>query len=419
VRRREGLTTGTDNGDSHDVGLDALGRTTRFECDSQGRQTARILPLGQREEMAYNAAGELIEKRTFNGEVIVMSYDLAGRPDDVSLPDRTRTFAYTPSGQVREIVDGSDTWRFDYDARDRLIRAQDSAGRVIEYAYDAAGNRTELSTCASAGSCSGGQQIGYAYDALNRLREVVAQLPGSAPKITEYRYDALGARSGMTHPNGTVVEYRYDLRHRLQTLVHRASAATGAAVLLALSYTVDASGLRTQIAETRPGDASTPTYTRTTDYAYDAVKRLVREEVGGNHGNPERVHAWTYDAVGNRLSQVATIGTGSSATTTTTSYAYDANDRLQTESAVTGSAAPVVTTSEYDNAGNLTETRIGANTEARYTWDAEGRLAGAILGHGAAQKTIAYRYDPNGIRRSNPAARTLPSPRPQPTRQSA
>jgi YD repeat-containing protein len=306
----------------------------------------------------------------------------------------------TAQGQVREIVEGSDTWRFDYDARDRLIRAQDSAGRVIEYAYDAAGNRTELSTCASAASCGGGQHIAYAYDALNRLREVVAQLPGSAPQITEYRYDALGARSGMTHPNGTVVEYGYDLRHRLQTLVHRASAAAGAAVLLALSYTLDASGLRTQIAETRPGDASTPTYIRTTDYAYDAIKRLVREEVSGNHGNPERVHAWTYDAVGNRLSQVATIGTGASATTTTTSYVYDANDRLQTETAVTGSAAPVVTTSDYDHAGNLTETRIGGNTEARYTWDAEGRLVGAVLGHGAAQKTIAYRYDPNGIRRS-------------------
>jgi YD repeat-containing protein len=116
-----------------DVGLDALGRITRFEYDSEGRQTARILPLGQREEMAYNAAGELVEKRTFDGEVIAMSYDLAGRPDDISLPDRTRTFAYTPSGQVREIVEGSDTWRLDYDARDRLIRAQDSAGRVIEY----------------------------------------------------------------------------------------------------------------------------------------------------------------------------------------------------------------------------------------------------------------------------------------------
>lgn len=150
---------------------------------------------------------------------------------------------------------------------------------------------------------------------------MVAQLPGSAPQTNEYRYDALGARSGMTHPNGTVVEYRYDLRHRLQTLVHQASAAAGAAVLLALSYTVDASGLRMQISESRPGDASTPTFTRTTDYAYDAVKRLVREEVSGNHGNPERVHAWTYDAVGDRLSQVATIGTGARAGSSV--YHYD------------------------------------------------------------------------------------------------
>jgi RHS repeat-associated protein len=37
---------------------------------------------------------------------------------------------------------------------------------------------------------------------------------------------------------------------------------------------------------------------------------------------------------------------------------------------------------------------------AVYTWDAEGRLTQAITGNGAAQKAIAYRYDPNGIRRS-------------------
>jgi RHS repeat-associated protein len=37
---------------------------------------------------------------------------------------------------------------------------------------------------------------------------------------------------------------------------------------------------------------------------------------------------------------------------------------------------------------------------AVYTWDAEGRLTGAVLGNGPTQKTTAYRYDPNGIRRS-------------------
>ncbi len=204
----------------------------------------------------------------------------------------------------------------------------------------------------------------------------------------------------MTHPNGTVVDYTYDVRNRLRTLVHKTSALASAATLLALSYSVDASGLRTQIAESRPGDVSTPTFTRVTDYAYDGVDRLIRETVGGNHGNPERVHSWTYDAVGNRLTQVATVGFAPAATTLTTSYDYDANDRLRAESTAGAPSGPVSITHDYDAAGNLTATREGATTVAQYTWDAEGRLTGAVLGNGPTQKSTAYRYDPNGIRRS-------------------
>ena len=380
--------------------IDALGRITRFEYDSQGRQTARGLPLGQRETMSYNLAGEQTGRVTFNNESIALSYDSVGRPDTITLPDRTRSFSYTTSGQVSQIVDGSDTWRFGYDARDRLVRAEDSFGRAIEYRYDASGNRTELDTCPTTGPCTARQQVDYGYDELNRLRQVVARLDGGVPQTTQYRYDAVGTRSGMTHPNGTVVDYTYDVRNRLKTLVHKASAVASAATLLALSYSVDASGLRTQIAEIRPGDATTPIYTRTTDYQYDAVKRLTREQVTGNHGTPDRIHAWTYDAVGNRLTQVATVGAAPAAVTTTTSYDYDNNDRLLSESAVVGAAPAVVTTSLYDNAGNLTESREGSTTVARYTWDAEGRLTAAVLGNGPTQKSTSYRYDPNGIRRS-------------------
>lgn len=287
-----------------------------------------------------------------------------------------------PAVEIRQIVDGSDTWTFDYDARDRLTRVEDAFGRAIDYGYDAAGNRTELTTCANVGAtCTARQVVQYAFDDLNRLREVVATLDGGVPQTTQYRYSDVGSR-GMTHPNGTVVDYTYDARNRLKTLVHKASAIASAATLLALSYTVDASGLRTQIAEERPGDATTPIYTRVTDYTYDAVQRLTREQVSGNHGNPDRVHAWTYDAVGNRLTQVATVGAAPSATTSTTTYDYNTNDRLLTEATEGAPSGATTTTHTYDAAGNLKTTSEGATTVAQYTWDAEGRLAGAVLGDG-------------------------------------
>ncbi len=219
---------------------------------------------------------------------------------------------------------------------------------------------------------------------------MIAVLDQGRAQTTSYAYDGVGNRAGQTHPNGTTVAYTYDERNRLKTLLHKASAAANAAILLSLSYSVDASGLRTQIAETRPNPtASQPAITRTTDYQYDAVKRLTREQVTGTQSQG-RTTVFTYDKVGNRKTE-ATSGTLSKNQTLT----YDNNDRL-TRVAGTGGTIDHV----YDNAGNLIEKKQGTATLERYTFDAEGRLTAATIGTGASQKVLSYRYDPNGIRRS-------------------
>jgi YD repeat-containing protein len=58
---------------------DAEGRVTRWEYDALGRETARVLPGGEREEKRYNAAGELVEHTEFRGRVTRYAYDAAGR----------------------------------------------------------------------------------------------------------------------------------------------------------------------------------------------------------------------------------------------------------------------------------------------------------------------------------------------------
>ena len=231
------------------------------------------------------------------------------------------------------------------------------------------------------------QRLELSFDALQRPTEVRATLDQGLPQITRYAYDAVGNRHSQTHPNGTQVAYSYDARHRLKTLLHTTAAGVA---LLSLSYTVDASGLRTEIAETRPHPtAGQPAITRTTAYTYDAVKRLIREQVSGTQ-NQTRNTAHTYDAVGNRLTE-ATTGTINKSHT----HTFDANDRL-TRTIGTGGTVDHV----YDAAGNLIESKQSGTTTARYSFDAEGRLTAATIGLGAAQKTLSYVYDPNGIRRS-------------------
>ena len=359
--------------------IDAEGRATRWTYDRQGRPLSRTLPLGQRESFVYDALGQRTGHTTFNGETIATSYDTLGRPLQVSLPGKTRQYGYTASGQIASIDEGGALYRYEYDARDRLIRAIDPNNRAIDYRYDVAGNRVALDTAR--------QRLELSFDALQRPTEVRATLDQGLPQITRYAYDAVGNRQSQTHPNGTQVAYSYDARHRLKTLLHTTAAGVA---LLSLSYTVDASGLRTEIAETRPHPtAGQPAITRTTAYTYDAVKRLVREQVSGTQ-NQTRNTAYTYDAVGNRLTE-ATTGTINKSHT----HTFDANDRL-TRTIGTGGTVDHV----YDAAGNLIESKQSGTTTARYSFDAEGRLTAATIGLGAAQKTLSYVYDPNGIRRS-------------------
>jgi hypothetical protein len=82
--------------------------------------------------------------------------------------------------------------------------------------------------------------------------------------------------------------------------------------------------------------------TVTIDYVYDKLKRLTQ----ANYSNGDYYH-YTYDAVGNRLSQVAHIA----GNTTTTAYVYDHANRLLSVDGVLYS---------YDDNGNLLND--GANT---------------------------------------------------------
>lgn len=346
------------------VQRDALGRTTRWAFDDAGREVARVLPGGQTEVKSYDPNGNLISHTDFNGAQTVRTYDAANRVIEERHADGTGVVTtYTGSGQVATQTDAAGTTVYGYDARDRPVSLQQPDGIAIAYTYDLAGNRTRLVTSE--------QDTGYAFDELNRLASV-----SQSGQVTTFGYDAVGNRASVVLPNGVRSEYAYDLRNRLRTLVHRTTAG---AVLLGLTYTTDASGLRTQAVEQGAG------VTRTVGYQYDALKRLTREQVSDStRGN--RVSAWTYDAVGNRLSQSRT----KNGVTQTTTYVYDSNDRLEAEHRSSGSV-----TYRYDANGSLIEKNEPAG-KSLYSYDGGGRLVDALT----PTAGLSYRYDANGIRQS-------------------
>jgi RHS repeat-associated protein len=232
--------------------------------------------------------------------------------------------------------------------------------------YDAAGNLIAR--------ISPSQSLVYSFDARYRMESVTRTVDGEAPSTTTYEYDQVGNRTALT-TGGVRNEDGYDRRHRLGSLIKRTAAG---AMLLAMNYQVDASGLRMGVEES---DASG--LVRSLAYAYDATGRLIRESIDHRDDAKDRIGEWTYDRVGNRLSQTLTVA----GTPSTTAYAYDANDRLLSE---TGASS---TSYSYDAQGN-TVGKQDSSGSTSYSYDDANRLIGAIT----PQAALAYAYTADGLR---------------------
>jgi RHS repeat-associated protein len=221
-----------------------------------------------------------------------------------------------------------------------------------------------------------GGTTAYAYDGAGRLSAVT----DPAGRRTTYTYDTAGNRTGLSYSNGITTSYRYDTLNRLTNLTQ--TRAADSAVLASYTYVLGPAGNRTQVRENSG---------RTVNYTYDALLRLTQETIIGDPAAINGSIAYTYDAVGNRLSRTSTLAAAPS-----TNYSYDANNQLLTA----GSASFT-----WDSNGNLRSQTDGTATTA-YAYDGANRLTNVT--RPGAVGSIQYKYDglnnrlqstgPNGTR---------------------
>jgi RHS repeat-associated protein len=192
----------------------------------------------------------------------------------------------------------------DYDELGRLVRVEDrTLGRVVEYAYDAAGNRSSLKV-------DTGEQVQYRWDAAGRLSETV----DPQGQATRFTYDAAGRRTGTAYGNGTRATYAYDAAGQVLAIGYLDSQG---GVQTAFGYGYDASGNRTHKAY---ADGTRETY------GYDALNRLVAVDYPATVDAPAGRHVeYAYDAVGNRKelldTTVAPVERWAASATASSSYA--------------------------------------------------------------------------------------------------
>lgn len=251
---------------------------------------------------------------------------------------------------------------------------------TIHYAYDpATGRQTKMWTSQT--------EIDYAHDPLGRLVTVTeverAGVVLGIPVVTKYTYDAVGGQTGQVTTQGSTTLLSTTNTFDPQTNQLSSVVNTGGSgnTISSFTYTRRADGQITQVTESVVQPDGT-TVTGTTTYEYDAMNRLTRETY--TTGGATTATTYVLDRVGNRVSVTA-------GGTTTTSI-YNARDQL-----LTSTTESTTITSTYDANGSLA-TQGGGGSNTVYTYDARGRITSAAVTQGSSSTTETFTYTPDGIR---------------------
>jgi RHS repeat-associated protein len=348
---------------------DANSHTTTYGYDALGRQTTVTSPLNETWTKTYNASGEVSQLTLPSGDSVSYSYDNDGRLTAIDYSDSTPdiTYSYDAVGNRTQMSDGVGTQNYSYDAANRLTSVSRGTGNTFTYTYDANGNVTGR-------TYPDGTTSTYGYDADNRLTSLA-----SGGQTTTYSYDDAGHPISTDLPNGITSTRTYDGAGRLTTILNALSGAT----VSGLAYTLDAVGNPSQIVRTG-------TLADTQTYTYDEDNRLtaVCYQSSCPNGSDPFVR-YTYDAVGNRLTEADPSGT--------TSYSYNSGDELTAAGSTTyiydanGNETSAGSSSYSHNAaGQLVSATVGGTTTS-LTYDGDGNVTQATDG----TTTTKYRWDTN------------------------
>ncbi len=152
---------------------DALNQEYVFTYDPLGRQLTQTR-AGTTLAFVYDAVGNRTRRIDYTGRITHYEYDnlnclrkiLYGDPVPPGNPPNLQaTYNYDDLSRLTSAVNEAGTLSFTYDNRGRIRTTTDVFGHVIEYGYDANGNRTLR-------KLDGANYATYAYDLANRLTTI-------------------------------------------------------------------------------------------------------------------------------------------------------------------------------------------------------------------------------------------------------
>ncbi len=380
-------------------------RTVSYTYTAGGDLASVTDAAGGTTSYSYNAAGLLATVTDQDGNQLVdNSYNAAGQViSQVNALNQTATFSYDAANSTCTYTDpDGGQWTDTYDG-DVLISRTDPSGGTTDYSYDSNldvtavtdpdGNTTTMSYNAAGDMLTKTQPYplnateSYEYDAMNDVTSS-SDYDGNT---TTYSYNAVGDLVGETLPDsstlswtvnaatglpasftdarGNTTSYGYNSSGELTSVTDPLSNET--------TYTYDPAGRTITMTSPRGNAAGADATDFTTSYAYNAEDDLTSQT------DPDGdVTSYGYDADGNRTSVTDPDGN-------TTSYGYNGRGELTSVTAPGGAK----TSYSYDGNGNRTSITDADNNTSQYGYDKDGNLTSVT---NALGQVISYTYDANG-----------------------
>jgi RHS repeat-associated protein len=337
---------------------DGNGNITQFEYDRDNRLIKETRPMSEITTYQYDGLGNLIQKIDAKNQKIEYEYNDSGRltrtkyfavATDVT-PVKTVDFTYDKAGNLTGYNDSTTSATYLYDDSYRKVSETINYGSFgLTYLYTYYKNGTKKSFTAPDGTT-----YEYTYDANNQISTI--NVPGHG--VMTYNQYTWNMPDTITLPGGARQEITYSPLMQLKTI---AVKDPGQNPLMTYDYQYAPAGNITA-KNTEHGNYA---------YQYDALYRL------SGATNPVSANeAYTYDAVGNRLTSANVTGT----------WSYNQNNELLNYDGVSNG---------YDDNGNtIAKTENGA--AINYIYDLENRLIRVEDSNGSV--IAEYYYDPVGRR---------------------
>lgn len=355
------LYTYTPSGQIETV-TDPLGRITKSTYDSFGRLTqirrAFGTPLQTLQEFTYDAAGRITTSTDENGHRTQFTHDAMNRVTSTTLPDGSISRStYDARGNIVRTTDPLGyTQSQTIDSLDRVTKQTDSTGNVTKFQFDRAGNLTSVT-----------DPLNHVTRSVYDARRRVTSTQDAIGNATRYKYDAKNQLLSLQDANGNKTSFVYDTRGNV--------TQTTDPLGLTSTYTYDTAGqLKKQVE--RSG--------RTKQFAYNDLGQLATETWLEEDNSQSNIIHYSYDALGflaeandnfssvvftrdklNRTEQIRTAGPNG-VPTSLLNYTFDAVGNILTQTDTINSVVGATTTSAFDSLNRVTQlVQTGAGIAAK------------------------------------------------------